>query len=199
MSEFPSSRAADLAAQQVESIVAAADAAAERIRAEAEQEREEARRRAVSEADEVRAEVHREAEKELERARREAVRLAEDARREAAALREETRKAVEGRVQAAERAADEVLAEARTISDGLRRLAGTLGSQADGILRDVQAAHRRMQADLRIGPPEQPPARGSREPARGRPPRTDGSQAPPRRGSNPLGDLEVPPWVGRSR
>ncbi len=73
-----------------------------------------------------------------------------DARREAAELREKTRRASEEQTAAAKKASAEVLSEAQALSAGLRRLGESLGSQAERILRDVQAAHRRMQADLRV-------------------------------------------------
>ena len=66
-------------------------------------------------------------------------------------MREQTRRAVEGRVAGAEKAAAEVLEEARALSGGLRQLGKSLEDHADRILRDVQAAHKRMQADLRVG------------------------------------------------
>jgi hypothetical protein len=144
--------AADVAAQQVEAILSAAEAAAEEIRAAAAQD-----------ADELRATGRREAGRELEIARKKAIELGADARREAKLLvedakkestqiREQTRRAVEGRVAQAEAAATQVLDEAKTLSAGLRQLGGTLQSQGERILRDVQGAHKRMQADLRVAP-----------------------------------------------
>ena len=205
------SRAADLAASHVEKIVEAAEEAAEQIREQG----------------------RRDAERELEQARKEAVALGQDARgeakkvlaeaeHEADQLREQTKRAVEGRVAAAEQAAAEVLEEARTLSAGMRRLGESLGSQAERILRDVQAAHRRMQADLRVAPSSDLESR----PLRRRPtaPATGGSRteldglseseriiaaaeaareggeptaSPRRRGGrdNPFDDLDVPNWV----
>jgi hypothetical protein len=220
MSADSSSRAAELASQQVEAIVAAAEAAADEIKAEAQRDVGEQHRRAVEEADETRAEGRREAVRELEAARAKAIHLGENARKEANEMRDEARRAIEGRVAAAEKAADEVLAEARAISGALRRLADLLGSQADGVLRDVQAAHRRMQADLRIGVPsesarsdpvvrrtserERRPrererevraAEGDREPLSHRLPRSDGDRSRGRPRRNAIDDLEVPSWV----
>ncbi len=61
--------AADIAAQEVEAIVTAAQVAGERIKDEARREMAELRRRAVREADEIRDEARREAGHELEGAR----------------------------------------------------------------------------------------------------------------------------------
>ena len=158
MSASPSKRASDLVAQQVEQIVAAAQQAADQIRREAEEERES-----------IRADARRQGESDLNRARKEAILLSEDARRDAELivgdaraqsdeLREKTQRAVKGRVAAAEVAAAEVLDEAKALSAGLNQLARSLGEQAERILREVQTAHQRMQADLRIGPQEEPRA-----------------------------------------
>jgi cell division septum initiation protein DivIVA len=220
MSAQSGSRAAEIAAQQVESIVSAAQAAADRLRQEAEREAQEIRERGERDAarrlDETRAEALRLGQD----ARREADRLMADAQRDAAQLREQTRRQVEGRVAAAEKAAADVLEEARTLSGGLQRLGQMLGNQGERILRDVQAAHRRMQADLRVAPeplPETAPSRSPR-PARGRAderedealetlrravagerePRT-GRERPARASErrSPIDDLDVPSWVDR--
>jgi hypothetical protein len=42
-----------------------------------------------------------------------------------------------------------MLAHARAVSAGLRQLGLTLGDQAETILREVQAGHRRLRAELR--------------------------------------------------
>ena len=227
----PGSRASDLAARQVEQIVSAAQEAAEEIRREARVEQEDLRRWAQEDGNEVVEKARREAEKVLEQARKQAVVLGADARREAEALvadaqdesartREQTQRAVEGRVAAAEQAAADVLEEARALSGGLRQLGKSLEDHAERILRDVTAAHKRMQADLRVGatradePTGAVPARGDRA-AEGAPrstparrayvkgrddgergaDRDDASDDRPRRG--PLDDLEVPSWVGQ--
>ena len=185
MSARPPTRASDVAARQVEQIVAAAQEAAEQIREEARQELQEIRQRG-----------EREAEKELTKARREAILLTQDARRDAEGIlsdanaevtqmREQTQRAVEGRVAAAEKAAAEVLAEARALSGGLTQLGRSLEAQADRILRDVTAAHKQMQADLRVGHVPEPSAPAS---SRGR-----GSDTPRGR-PNPFDELEVPSW-----
>ena len=158
MSHGPGSKAADVAAHYVEAIVAAAEESADLL---AEQ--------AARDAEEIRAKAREEADRELDAARKTAIELGQDARRsatreieearkEAEQLREQTRRQIEGRVEAAEEAAAQVLGEARTLSSGLRQLGSSLQSQGERILRDVHAAHKRMQADLRIaGPGDEPP------------------------------------------
>jgi hypothetical protein len=128
--EGQGSQAAEIAAQHVESIMAAAEKSADQLT-------EEARR----EAEDIRAKAREAAEHELDAAR-------EEARQ----LREQTRRQIEGHVSAAEDAAARVLDEAKTLSSGLRQLGTLLQSQGERILRDVQAAHKHMQADLRVGP-----------------------------------------------
>ena len=162
--------------------------------------RKEAREQGKREAERIRQKAKDESEAELMESRKQAVMLGQDARQEAEAtvkdakeeserVREQTQRAVEGRVAGAERAAAEVLKEAQALSGGLRQLGRSLEEQADRILRDVQAAHRRMQADLRVqsgdelpdvvrpraaGPAPAPP---SDEPA---PPAREAAAAPPR-------------------
>ena len=205
MSAHPTTRASDVAARQVEQIVAAAQEAANQIR-------EDARR----ELAEIRERGERDVENEMNRARKEAILLGHEAKRDADEilananavanqLNERTERAVQGRVAAAEKAAAEVLEEARTLSGGLKQLGRSLESQADRILRDVSAAHKRMQADLRIGggalepaPDREPPSRTEPAPSRDSAPdeeRSGGEAIPPRRrGANPFSDLEVPSW-----
>jgi hypothetical protein len=227
MSAHESTRASDVAARQVERIVEAAQDAAAGIREQAREELEAARRRGEADRERIAADAHRTGERELNGARKQAIALAEDARgeaqavvadaqREAAQVREQTQRAVQGRVTAAEQAAGEVMAEAEALSGGM------LEEQANRMLRDVQAAHRRMQADLRVGPggsapgeragpveagPRVPAVRDSLPGARpARPPRpqepADGAEperspTPARRRPNPFEDLEPPPWTGR--
>jgi hypothetical protein len=150
MSADRSSRVADVAAQQVESIVSAAQGAADEIRAEAERDAKRMRTDARSAGERERAKAREEAIALSAEARRSADTLLAEAKREAAALREKTRHASEEQTAAAKKASAEVLAEAQALSGGLRRLGESLGSQAERILREVQAAHRRMQADLRV-------------------------------------------------
>ncbi len=229
------SRASDLAAQQVEQIVSAAQDAADHIREEAESERKELREqgqrdaermreKARAEIEAARQKAHDRAEAELNEARKQAVMLGQDARREAETMvgdakkeseqvREQTRRAVEGRVAGAEKAAAQVLLEAETLSGGLHQLGRALGDQADRILRDVQAAHRRMQADLRVESGDDLPATSSarpREPAGQREGpanretagarRAAGEVPAPARGrTNPFDELEVPGWSSGGR
>ncbi|MBA2506639.1 MAG: hypothetical protein H0V29_11955 [Thermoleophilaceae bacterium] len=201
-----SSRAADFAAEQVEAIVEAAQAAADTIRAEAQAEVDEALRaareqaaaevaqardqaaaevaQARGQADAQRAAAHESAEAELADARRKAIALGEDAKKEAAEL-----------VKAAQEAADDSLSEARAISAGLRQLGEALNDQAARILHDVQASHQRMQAQMKAplgrGSDAIPPSRpGGRR--RSTPPAD-----PSPRGGSPFEDLDVPGWVER--
>jgi hypothetical protein len=233
MSVTSGSRASELAAQQVEQIVSAAQVAAEEIRREARLEQEDLRRWAQEDSDELRKDARRDAERLLEQARKQAVLLGKDARHEAEGLiedareesertREQTQRLVDGRVAAAEKAAADVLEEARALSGGLRQLGKSLEDHAERILRDVTASHKRMQAELRVGgaptgepvgavsagrepaprsAPRSAPARRALANSRGdgeRPGDTDvGSSEHPRR--NPLDDLEVPAWVGQNR
>jgi hypothetical protein len=192
----PSSRAAELAAEQVEAIVNAAEQAAEEIRAAAERDARERERDAEREADRLRTEAHEAGDKERAAAEEEAARILEIARREA-----------DKRVVRAREAADESLASAEAISTGLRRLAESLEGQAERILRDVQAGHRRLMSDLRLEPS---PAESSvREPrdardrellsavrageSKRRPGASPGEASEGGRG-NPFDELEVPRW-----
>ena len=203
-----SSRAAELAAQQVEQIVAAAQEAADQIRAEAEGVRKEAREEGRREAQRIRQKAKDESEAALMESRKQAVMLGQEARQEAEQkvqeaqeeaerVREQTRRAVEGRVAGAEQAAADVLKEAQALSGGLRQLGRSLEEQADRILRDVQAAHRRMQADLRVQSGDELPASSSS--GRGRQPAAAEPEPPVREGQsrrpNPFDDLEVPGWT----
>jgi cell division septum initiation protein DivIVA len=203
------SRAADIAARQVESIVAAAEATARQLEEEA-----------ARQADQIRKKGRTDAQRELESARKDAKKQIEEAERESAQLREQTRRQMEGRVAAADEAATQVLEEARTLSSGLRHLGASLQDQGERILREVQGAHKRMQADLRVGPPDDdlPPRRAatrSRRLERSAP----GGEATPeerealeraaaelrgaprrrprRERDNPFDDLDVPSWVER--
>jgi cell division septum initiation protein DivIVA len=214
MSEATGSRAAELAAGQVESIVAAAQEGAEQLTAEAQREAEELRERgrqeaaqvleaaqaeaggltdaARQEADHTRAEARREARELTEGARHHAEELATEAQRQADQLREQSRREAESRVAEAEEASTQVLAEARSRSGGLNRLGLALSEQGERLLRDVQAAHRRMQSDLRVESPRRASAT-EREPSEKAPERR-----PRSRSRNPL-ELDVPNWVGPDR
>ncbi|MEJ7750505.1 MAG: hypothetical protein WKF32_03530 [Thermoleophilaceae bacterium] len=208
MSARPPSPVSDLAARQVEQIVGAAQEAAEQIRELAQRELEDLRHRAEREGDQIREKATRDSETERNAARKEAIFLTQDARRDAelilaeanaetAKLREQTEAAVQGRVASAEKAAADVLTEARALSGGLTQLGKSLESQADRILRDVTAAHKRMQADLRIesgdggGAPRAAPT-AQQEPPRERSARSEASGAGRR--ANPFDDLDLPSW-----
>jgi len=195
------SRAAELAAQQVEQIVAAAQAAAEQIRADAERKMEE--RRASMEAElaekqasiegelaKIRGDAEAEAQEVLRRARDESAKARERAQAEAIKLGEDSRKEATERVAEAEKAADEALADARAISGGLRRLGQSLEDYAERILRDVQAGHRRLRGDLRIasGSPATPGERARRSE-----PSTRGTPSSGR--GSPFEEIDVPEWV----
>lgn len=209
--------ASELAARQVEQIVAAAQAAADEIKAEAAEERKEQREQGKRDAERVIQKARDQGEAELNESRKSAVMLGQDARREVEAtltdakeesekVREQTRRAVEGRVASAEKAASQVLEEAQALSGGLRQLGRALEDHAEKILHDVQAAHKRMQADLRVesgGGASPPPASRPRQPepapARRRSTPVDGAQESrqsrsPRERPNPFEDLDVPRW-----
>jgi hypothetical protein len=102
-----------------------------------------------------------------------------------------------------------VLSEAKVLSTGLRRLGESLSEQGERILRDVSAAHKKMQGDLRVGPSGEPPPRAPRRPsdsheaellATVRQAEEEREGEPRRRPSaparkNPIDDLDVPNWV----
>jgi len=208
----PHSRAAELAGQQVEQIVEAAQLAAEQIKLDAaaaaeqrrvalETEYAQKREQLEGEVAKLREDASRQAEKERSEAAAESKQIRDDALKEAARLGQQAQEEAAERVAIAEQAADEALADARAISSGLRRLGQSLEEYAERILRDVQAGHRRLRGDLRIaggGPPASPAERaqraapeGGREPAPGR-----GGE---RRGANPFDDIDVPSWVARDK
>jgi hypothetical protein len=80
----------------------------------------------------------------------------------------------------AEQYADEMLRDARAVSAGLRQLGATLQDQAEKILRDVQAGHKRIRGDLRT-------VTGSSAPM------SEESTRAVR--SSPFEDLDVPSWA----
>ena len=171
----PVSRAAELAAQQVESIVTAAQEGARKLAETARQEVESARQ----EAESVRALARESAQADVEAARKEA----------------------SARIRDAQDAADEVLEQAKAVSSGMKQLANLLTVHAERILRDVTNSHRAMSADLRTaarnepltGPDERAPEEpgDTREPRESRRPR----RAKASDDDNPLADLEPPTWV----
>ena len=203
MSAQPRTRASDLAARQVEQIVGAAQEAAAQIEAVAQRELEDLRDRAQREGEQLREQATRDSETELNAARKEAILLTEEAKRDAekilsdaksesAKLREQTEIAVQGRTASAEKAAADVLEEARALSGGLTQLGRSLESQAERILREVTAAHKRMQGELRIesggslAPAEEPLA--AEAPGERPPRRLSGRRA------NPFNEIDVPSW-----
>ena len=150
--------------------MSAAEQAAEETRTMAQEEAETRLARAEETAKKLRDESQRESTKTLDSARTEATKLVEDARKQAAE-----------RVSEAERTADETLADARAVSAGLRQLGMTLGEQAETILREVQAGHRKLRSDLRAAA------------GRGR----AGDDAPAdSKGGGLFEDLDVPAWAG---
>jgi len=167
----PPISAADIAAGQIAAIVTAAEQAAADIAANAEREARELERESERRASEVRKKAIEEGDQLKTEAQAEAVRIAEIARKEA-----------DERIEHAQKAADDVLAQAEALSIGLHQLATSLEDQAETILRDVMAGHRRLLADLRVGGCGEAPA----SPA---PPR------PERRAGSPLEDLEIPTWA----
>jgi hypothetical protein len=142
------SRAAELAAQQVESILQAAEAAAEQIKEEAREEVAAETAGARRRAQEVEQRARDQALEFDADTRREAERLMEDAQRRANQIREQTKRSVAGRVDRAEAAANEMVAHAEALSDGLLKLGELLTEQGERILRDVRSARRQMRANL---------------------------------------------------
>jgi hypothetical protein len=142
------SKAAELAAQQVESILAAAQEAAEQIKQEARDqvaaEVAGARRRAA----ELEQRARDQAIEFDEDARREAERMLADAQRRATQIRAQTKRSVAGRVDRADAAAAEMVGHAEAISDGLLKLGELLTEQGERILRDVRAARRELRVQL---------------------------------------------------
>jgi hypothetical protein len=206
----PASRAAELAAQQVEAIVVAAQEAALEIEHEAERELDEerakleaeyaSRRQALEEeVAKLREAAQAEADKERREAHEQAVREREGALAEAKRLRDEASAEAAERVSAAEKAADEALADARAISSGLRRLGQSLEEYAERILRDVQAGHKRLRADLRIttAGPSSPGESVRRGAAAAPEPEAGERPARSSRRQNPFDDIDLPSWVAR--
>jgi len=160
-----------LAADQVESILKAAEGAGEQIKADAKRE-----------ADTLIADAVRDAERQSETIRERAATASEDDRRRAAE-----------RVQAAQVAADQVMAEARAVHSELSHFGDALKAQAERILRDVRASHERMTAELTVASgssgttvprPARPPSRGAGARPRGE-----------RSAGRGFDGVEVPEWV----
>ena len=167
--------AADLAAGQVAAIVTAAEQAANEIAANAEREAREVEREAEREA----AQKRKDAEAEL-------AKLKEESQAEAIKIGELARKEADERIANAQQAADLALDQAQAITAGLRQLGASLEGQAERILRDVQAGHRRLMSELRIEGAGRTRERASED------------EPPPRSArGNPLADIDPPSWVGR--
>jgi dsDNA-specific endonuclease/ATPase MutS2 len=177
MPDSPSPRssptAGEIAAGQVASIVEAAEQAGIEIIAGAERDAREREREAEREAVRLKKEAQSEAAQLKQEAQAEAIQIGEIARKEA-----------DERIKGAQEAADEALAQAQAIGAGLRQLAASLEGQAEHILRDVQAGHRRLMEDLRVGSGSEP------RPTRRR------TEDRPATGSA-IDDLEVPDWAER--
>ena len=167
----PVSRAAELAAQQVESIVAAAQESAAKLAETARREAESAR----EEAESVRALARESAQADVEAARKEAA----------------------ARIRDAQEAADEVLEQTKAVSAGMTQLAHLLTTHAERILRDVTNSHRAMSADLRAAARNEPLPESEEESEPAGPGESRATR--PRRSAsaieNPFADLEPPSWV----
>jgi hypothetical protein len=172
------SRAAELAAQQVESIVEAAQTSARQLAETATKEVEAARQ----EAEQVRVLARESARADLEAARKEAAE----------------------RIAEAQAAADDVLAEAKAVSGGMRQLAHLLTTHAERILRDVTNSHRAISADLRAAvTADAPPPAADEEAAPDEPAPRPRRTARRERGApraisaieNPFDEIEPPSWV----
>jgi hypothetical protein len=209
------SRAAELAAEQVESIVEAAQHAADEIRAKATREAGERTRDAEREAQRIRANATGEAERRLGEAQEQAISRIDDAQQEADKLLADSRRRASERIEGAQRAAAEALAQSEAVIEGMRQLGQTLEGQAQRMLRDVQAGHRQLLADLRAPTADTGSSPAPRAGRRSRPLSREDEErleairaaerssrpAPRRRAeggerSGPVEDLDVPRWVG---
>jgi len=191
------SSAADLAARQVESILEAAEAAAEQIKQEARDEvlaeTAGARRRAA----ELEQRARDQAIEFDADARREAERLLADAQKRATQIREQTKRSVAGRVDRADAASAEMVSHAEVLSEGLLKLGELLTEQGERILRDVRTARREMRANLDAAIEGGAP-RAEREPAGDAEPvplRRNSARRAARAASKPDDDLTPPAWV----
>jgi hypothetical protein len=107
-------------------------------------------------------------------------------------MNEEARQEAAARIAEAQAAADEVLADAKAVSSGLKQLGQLLTVHAERILRDVQNSHRAISADLR--------AAGAHRPADADDDLAPRSRAarPASGGGNPFAEIEPPSWVDRA-
>jgi len=191
-------REAGTAAERVGSILAAAEAAAERIRSEAERRlseriaEAEARSRdmlaaAESEAAAQRTTAASEALAAVGRAQENAEAMLAEARAEAERVRFDAESRARTQIREARDVAGEVKSEGLELVANLREMGDVLRSNAERLLRDVQGIHSRMvseldQGDATLGaPPPETRSRGASSPA------------PPRR--PPAGDLDVPEFI----
>ena len=177
---------ADVAADEVEAILAAAQEAAEQLRAETLGELDRARAQAEKNAEAIGEQARLLGRDEIANAEARGVEIERAARREAEQI-----------ISDATAAADEALSDARALSYGLTRLGKLLEEQAATILRDVEAGHRRLLADLRLtarggadGPSEPSgPSRSARRPRS----RVDSIS------ENPFADVDPPSWISPER
>ncbi len=186
----PSKPLADVAASEVETILAAAQQAAEQLRQETLAELDRARDAAERNAKAIGEQARVRGEDELADAHGRAEQIERDARREAEQI-----------VADATAACEETLADARALSYGLTRLGKLLEEHAATILRDVEAGHRRLLAELHVA---------SRGGGRERDTGADADRGSRRRGPeergpagggelSPFADMEVPTWLSSGR
>ena len=157
---------------------------------------------AAEQVEQIVAVAQESARKLTEAARQEADQVRTLARESARADVENARKEAAERIAEAQAAADDVLAEAKAVSGGMRQLAHLLTTHAERILRDVTNSHRAISADLRAASRGEAPAAAAPEPEADAGAAPDPS-APTSRGrarrasgeGNPFADLEPPSWV----
>jgi vacuolar-type H+-ATPase subunit E/Vma4 len=197
------SKAAELASQQVGSILEAAEAAAEQIRQEARDEVGAELAHARQRAAELEQRARDQAIEFDQDSRREAERVVADARRRAKQIRDQTKRSVAGRVDRADAAAAEMVGRAEALSDGLTKLGELLTEQGERILRDVRAARRELRAQLDAaiedgGGAPAAPSEEPAEPASPSPRRRRNGSGRFVRGERPAEELAPPSWVERT-
>lgn len=114
---------------------------------------------------------------EIRDAHEEARRIRHEAERRARDIVEEARKQSAASLAQARATADAVLEDAKRLGEALAKTAEALTAEAEGLVRDVQVAHRELLASLRL------PGVAERESGRPR----------PRPGPDEL--FEPPDWV----
>jgi cell division septum initiation protein DivIVA len=87
---------------------------------------------------------------EIRDAHEEARRIRHDAERRARDIVEEARKQSTAALAEARDAADAVLEDAKRLGENLAKVAEALSTEATGLVRDVQLAHRELLASLRL-------------------------------------------------